>query len=198
MKNTFSFIKSFGLIWVFVLPLLISIPIFAQEETKPDLTRKEKKEQKRAAKIKEQMASFDWMIQMVRDTSFVFEGDLIVTSRGKTERLNQQTNFFSLEGNHANFQLAFNDLSSMNGRNRTAQLIEYHVSAKDFTKAIIVSGTLEPNAFAGNVQFSITIQSNGRSILTLTPAYGKSFKIEGKTLAAEESNIYRTSPDFKP
>lgn len=118
---------------------------------------KERKEERKLEKQKKANEQYDQLYTLLADTNFIFEAHTAFRSKGDVLKLNQLTNFFALEGEKANLQLAMNSMVGMDGYNAAGRLVKYELNAKGVKKPLVVYGRVEPSNRSGNVPFTLTV-----------------------------------------
>ncbi len=170
--------------------------LLAQEQTEKSDT-KSKRELRREIRKAEQEAREVQLMQMLRDTTFVFEISTLYGFRGDSYRLNPLSNFFAVIGRNASIQYAFNQFpgfSGIEGMHNTGELIAYELTKPGKNKPLLVKGRISPYSSGSMVLFEIFVQKNGRALMDMTTASGRRIKLEGDLIMPANSKVFKTMP----
>lgn len=157
---------------------------------------KERKEERKLEKQKKAMENYDQLYTLLADTNFIFEAHTAFRAKGDVLKLNQLTNFFAIEGDKANLQLAMNSMLGMDGYNAAGRLVKYELNTKGVKKPLVIYGRVEPSNRSGNVPFTLTVFNNGKAKLEINPLNSRQYVLEGEVMAHENASVYKSLPNF--
>lgn len=162
-----------------------------------NMSREERNAQRQAQKAKEEAEDQAWhqaAVQAIKERSFVLEADRIEFKRGQFVYVTPNTNFVSLDGDHAVVQLAFNTAyAGPNGIggitvDGTASGVEVKTDKKG---NVNIKMMVQGSAISASVTIRMAAGSN-KATATVSPNFNSNrISFTGTLYPTSESNVFK-------
>lgn len=171
-----------------LMALVMAGTVTAQETRK--LTKKEKK----ALQARVDSLQFVEAERAINERAFVLEADRVVFKRGQSEYVNSNTNFVSVEDDHAVVQVSFNiPAAGPNGVGGVT--VEGSFSKYDLKKDKKGNLSLKMNVTGSGISASVDIMlyngSNKASVDILPNFNSNRISLEGAILPLAKSRVFK-------
>lgn len=182
------------LLFLIIPLLLLGINLQAQ-----DTDRKLTKAERKAQRAGERLASHEALLQLVRDTQFVVEANIIRGRYGRPLPVNPSTNFVAVSGKDATMQLALNNFrngfNGLGGITLDSQITRYDITNRGPNKGITLHITLFGSAI-GNAELFIDLFGDNQANIRVSTIRGGRFQYSGYVVPLEKSIVYKGFTTF--
>lgn len=183
-------------LFIILLISIISIPSFAQENEK--LTRKERRELKKAEEAARSEALSKLLAVAIDSAQWVIEAHTLADKRGSSIPVNSNLNFIAIEGKEAFIQLGSNSGLGPNGVGGVsvrASITRYEIKKNE------KNGTYFITVFAQSAlgSFDIRIDTSADGQIASATVQGNSssrVRYSGQLVPVSHSTVYKGTPLF--
>ncbi|MCU4174927.1 DUF4251 domain-containing protein [Carboxylicivirga sp. N1Y90] len=182
---------------IFILAAFISLPSIAQEPEKK-LTRKEKRELKKAEEAALSEAMSKILAVAIDSAQWVIEAHTLADKRGSSIPVNSNLNFIAIEGKEAFVQLGSNSGLGPNGVGGVsvrANISKYEVKKNEKKGTYFI--TVYATSAIGS--FDIRIDTNADGQIASATVQGNSssrVRYSGQLVPVSHSTVYKGTPLF--
>ncbi len=187
---------------LFAITLLLSLTLYAQEESSSKKAEKAKrkaekaemKAAKKAEREQERLAIVQKSNELIESKYWVLEATRLQLKKGSVQNMNQNLNFVATNDDKGVIQLAFQGIQGWNGIGGITlegKYSQYNITQPEkegggVSLQAIISGA----TFSGPVTMFLNVRSNDVEV-RLTGSFGERITFYGELKHPDESNVFK-------